>query len=120
MLGLILGFIVAASLGAFARWGVGHVLPPNYSTLFVNIVGSFLLGFLFIYLQRFSEPLKVMVWVALLGAFTTYSGFALDLVRLLNQGAIKTALLYFIASNGLAVLACYAGWQVANLLERSI
>ena len=85
---IFIGFILAASLGALLRWSL-YTLPHPWgmfthpwTTFTVNFLGSFAIGFLFIYLDRFPPQLKTWVCVAFLGAFTTYSSFSLDIVRL--------------------------------------
>ena len=74
----VLGFVIAASIGAFIRWGfvVGGFSHPLASFV-VNILGSFAIGFLFIYLEKSSPQLKTWVCVALLGSLTTYSSLSL-------------------------------------------
>ena len=110
---LIFAFILAAGLGALLRWGFHHTSLP-WPTLIVNVLGSFAIGFLFIYLDRFSLHYKSLICIAFLGAFTTYSSFSLDIVRWLDQGALKTAAMYLLASNLVSIGACYVGWMIAK------
>ena len=112
----ILSFIVAASLGAALRFGLSSWLSAPWGTLIVNLLGSFLMGALYIYLDRFDPYIKTIVCVAFLGALTTYSSFSLDIVRLMGQGAFKTATMYFLATNLLCIIGCYGGWQIAKTM----
>jgi CrcB protein len=84
------------SLGAVCRYWVststtrwlGDGFP--YGTLTVNIIGSIVIGFLTILLAdrlNVSEEVRLGLIVGFLGAFTTFSTFALDAVYLINNGA---------------------------------
>lgn len=109
----IIAFIIAAGLGALLRWGLHYTTLP-WPTLIVNVLGSFAIGFLFIYMDRFPLHYKTLICIAFLGAFTTYSSFSLDIVRWMDQGAFKTVALYFLASNLLSLTGCYMGWLLAK------
>jgi CrcB protein len=98
--------------GSAARVGVGSWLPTppgQFPTAIfvVNIIGSFLLG---LYLARreraASARWSLQFWaIGVLGSFTTFSAFSLDVFRLLNEGQGLTALGYVLSSavGGLAV-----------------
>jgi CrcB protein len=99
-------------IGSAARVGVGSWLPTppgQFPTAIfvVNIIGSFLLG---LYLARreraASARWSLQFWaIGVLGSFTTFSAFSLDVFRLLNEGQGLTALGYVLSSavGGLAV-----------------
>ena len=110
---IFIGFIIAAALGALLRWSF-YSLPHPWMTFAVNFLGSFAIGFLFIYLERSAPHLKTWICVAFLGAFTTYSSFSLDIVRLMDQGALKLATVYFLGTNILCIAGCYIGWIIAK------
>ncbi|MBR9906661.1 MAG: fluoride efflux transporter CrcB [Gammaproteobacteria bacterium] len=93
---------LGGALGASARYGVGLLLI-NFSNLFpfatliVNIAGSFLLAWLFAAEYAVSaadQQLWLFLGVGVLGAFTTFSTFSLDLVLLLQHGDWLKATLY--------------------------
>ena len=115
---LVLGFIVAALMGAFLRWGTAGFTHP-WGTFFVNILGSFAIGFLFVYLEKSSPQIKTWIFIALLGSFTTYSSFSLDMVKLFDQGAFKLASIYFLSTNVLCLGGCYMGWMIAKNMVTS-
>lgn len=120
-------FAIAAggALGAVARHGVGvlairvfgHGFPVG--TLAVNILGSGLMGVLIVLLAlRWSPPeaVRLFLVVGLLGAFTTFSTFSLDLVALLERGAPARAWAYALASILLSVGALVTGMAMTRKL----
>lgn len=106
------------ALGAVLRYGVGKGavawlgLGFPYGTLMVNIFGSLLMG-LFIGLvakyQATHQALHLFVAIGLLGGFTTFSSFSLDVVSLAQRGEMTGAALYAAGSMVLSVLALCAG-----------
>ena len=113
-------FLIAAggALGALLRYWVqqlthtiiGREFP--YGTLFANVVGSFLMGFLYVYLVErvgVSVELRLALLVGLLGAFTTFSTFSMETISLAEQGHLLKAGLNVIASVGLCLLGCWMG-----------
>jgi CrcB protein len=102
-------YVLAAlggALGALARWGLAAVLPHSpgewpWSTLLVNLLGCLLIGVLLAVLPaRFphSPWLRPFLAVGVLGGFTTYSTFAVDIVRLAGTGHQVLAVAYGLAS----------------------
>jgi len=92
-------------LGSIGRYGVGlliaHWLPrPAYflGTLTVNMAGCLLIGLAAGLLHGrsdgFSEHLRLLVVVGVLGGFTTYSSFGLESFVLLREGRLGGAILY--------------------------
>ena len=105
---------VAGAAGALTRYGVGSAVGVRtfpWSTLAINVVGSFLLGFL---LQaapgRLSDDVRVALGVGFLGAFTTFSTFSYETVTMLRDGRAGAAAAYVLASLLLGVGAAAAGW----------
>ncbi len=94
---------VGGMAGAMMRYGVGLMLPLAndgqfpYSTLLVNWSGSFLLACLLQLTAGSSkrgEALRQLIGTGLIGAYTTFSAFSADTLRLLQAGVWPTALLY--------------------------
>lgn len=110
----LLSFIFAASFGAFIRYQIGLNSHFLWGTLAVNIMGSVLIGFLSIYLDRHYPQYKIIVMVAFLGSLTTFSSYSLDIIKLFEQGLVGKALLYAFSSNILCVIGCYWGWKWAQ------
>jgi CrcB protein len=92
-IGLILAVGVGGFLGAIMRFtlsvGVQKLSASSFpfGTLSVNILGSLLMGFLFMYFSQvnFSTYQKLIFTTGLLGALTTFSTFSMDTVILLQQ-----------------------------------
>jgi CrcB protein len=110
------------ALGAEARWAIGEALPHSpgswpWATLLVNLLGCLLIGVLLaVLLARFprSPWLRPFLAVGVLGGFTTYSTFAVDVVRLTDAGHPVLAVAYLLASVLGGVLAVVAGLLAAR------
>jgi CrcB protein len=96
-----------------ARW-FGTSFP--YGTLTVNVTGSLLMGLLVAYLAfKGDAPQSWRLFIAtgILGGYTTFSAFSLDVAVFYERGAIGLALGYVLASVVLSILALFAGlWLV--------
>lgn len=92
---LVLWVALGGAVGSVARFGVSHRLTQAfgaafpYGTLTVNIVGSLLMGLLMGWLlrepERVQNTLYALLGIGFLGGFTTFSSFALDVVKLLQN-----------------------------------
>jgi CrcB protein len=108
---------LGGALGALARWGVGTALPhaPGgwpWATLLVNLTGCLLLGVLIALLAaRSPEPpwARPFLAVGVLGGYTTYSAFAVEVVGLAEAGHPVPAVGYVLVSVVGGVLAVAAG-----------
>ena len=106
---------VGGALGALARWAVSEAVggtPPGWpwATLLVNLTGCLLIGVLLaVLLARFprSALLRPFLAVGVLGGYTTYSAFAVEVVLLADAGAWAVAGGYLLASV-LGGVACVA------------
>jgi CrcB protein len=118
MMSQLFAIALGGSLGAVARYLVatgiyawlGRGFP--HGTLFVNVSGSFLMGFLTeLMLQRFSLAVeyRAAVLVGFLGAYTTFSTFALETLYLLEQGHLAKAGLNIVLSTALCLAAVWIG-----------
>ena len=108
----------AGFVGAIARYGVdGWVMRRTagafpWGTLVVNATGCFALGVLFTVLTERILPhptLRAALTIGLLGAYTTFSTFSLETVRLIEDGAMLMAAGNVAASLGLGIASVYAG-----------
>lgn len=120
-------FLVMAggALGSGARYLAGRAtlaaFGPNYpwGTLLVNLIGGFLMGVLVGTLARLSvsaENWRLLLAVGVLGGFTTFSAFSLDVVTMMQRGDLLSAALYALASVAGSVLALFAGLALARAM----
>lgn len=105
---------LGGGLGAWLRFAAGRWIASNpfpFATLAVNVVGSFAMGLLAGWLvQRGgSEPLRLLLGVGVLGGFTTFSAFSLEIVSLAQRGALANAALYAALSLAGGVLGLVVG-----------
>ena len=87
-------------------------------TFFINVTGSFLIGFLLILLtDRFevSEAVRMAVIVGFLGAFTTFSTFEMEIFGLASEQKYSTALLYLLLSVVVGFVGVVAGVRLAKV-----
>lgn len=122
LLQVALGGAAGASLrflsGAMILRAMGSGFP--YGTMFVNIVGSFLMGFLAFYmLERMDGSFgryAPFLMTGLLGGFTTFSAYSLDALYLLERGRYASASVYMGGSVLLAIGALFLGMTIARSL----
>lgn len=67
--------------------------PFPFATFFINITGSFLIGFLITKLEM-NETMKLLIITGFLGAYTTFSTFELETFELMRERNLLTAILY--------------------------
>lgn len=121
----LLAVAAGGATGAVLRWLLAGAIQRMaggafpWGTFAINAIGSFLLGFLFVWLiERSSvgEIARLAITVGLLGAFTTFSTYSLESVRLLQEGAFGMA-----AANVLGqVIICLSLTWVGIHLARAI
>ena len=114
---------IGGALGAMARYGVSTLLFDAstqrfpYATLSVNVLGSFLIGILFVLIVEkglLPPEMRSILMVGFLGAFTTFSTFSLDALGLWQNGHLLLALVYALGT----VVLCLAAISIAVWLTR--
>ena len=83
-----------------------------YGTLSVNILGSFLIGYLITsdYVKNLSQDfVKFFLIIGLLGSFTTFSAFSYEVVNLINSKKMFISFLYIFISIFFCILFAYLG-----------
>ena len=106
---------IGGALGASSRYVVGHVLRSTsfpWSTLLVNVVGSFLLGL--VVFGANSEQLVLLVGVGFCGAFTTFSSFSFQTVELWERGMPSLAVLNAGGNLLVSLLAYGMAWVLVG------
>ncbi|HVV92536.1 MAG TPA: fluoride efflux transporter CrcB [Hyphomicrobiales bacterium] len=116
---------IGGTLGCWARFGMTNLVQAiygrnfPYATLSINLLGSFLMGFLFIEtLERLaiSPVLRTGILTGFVGGFTTFSTFEMETLLLTQGGEGPKAVLYVLLSVGLGFLAAFGGAYVARNL----
>jgi len=112
-------------LGSILRYVVGKSVDEKmngsipWGTLTVNIVGSFIIGFVYVLAMRkagINETWRLFFGAGFCGGFTTFSAFAWENFNLLDQKLIGTSLIYILLSIVLGLLAVVAGGWVSRFL----
>ncbi len=113
---LVLSVGAGGFLGAISRFllafGVqkltGSAFP--YGTLMVNVLGSFIIGFLFLYFEQSISPTqKVLLMTGFLGALTTFSTFSLETVLMLQDGFYSKVFINILLNVTLSIAATLLG-----------
>ena len=115
---------IAGAAGAVSRYAVGLLAVRSlgdhfaFGTLLVNVLGCLALGFL-LELDRgtalVTNPVRMLLAVGFLGAFTTLSTFGYETLRYLQEGASHLALLNISANLVLGLGAVWLGFMSARL-----
>jgi len=114
MIPTVIQVALGGAIGAAARYGVGVALvrPGAFpiGVLAVNIIGSFLMGLIVVYLgQKMLSHLNPFLMTGILGGFTTFSAFSLEAYTLFERGEVGQAAIYVIASVVLSIASLIAG-----------
>lgn len=121
----VLAIAGGGALGALARFWMSAELYRLFGrgfpwgTLAVNVLGSFLMGLLFVlFLERLAAGPEVRsaVLVGFLGAFTTFSTFSLETLNLVESGYLARAFINMGASLVACLLACWLGLALGRSL----
>ena len=99
------------AIGAVLRYGLSRALPVGaagwpWPTFAANIFGGLCMGILAIWLLRgdsAAEPLRLFIGVGVLGGFTTFSAFSLEIAQMVQRGQLGMAAAYAVASVLLAL-----------------
>ena len=124
---------LGAVLGANARFGLqllfskfslvtklslGSLFLADFPwpTFFVNVMGSFLIGFILARIESLSfltpTAVKTLVVTGFLGSFTTFSAFSMDSLQLLQSGKTFQATTYVALSITLGLAAVFVGFRI--------
>ena len=113
----LLYVMVGGAVGSGARYLTGRAMTAllgagyPFGTLAVTLVGGLLLGVLVGVLARNASPegWRLLLGVGVLGGFTTFSTFSLDVVTMIERGALGLALGYILVSVIGSIAALFAG-----------
>ena len=114
---------IGGFLGANARYLIGRALVERFGsafpwgTLFVNVTGAFLIGViaqLLLLRQDDSPAWRLLLVVGVLGGYTTFSSYTLEIVALMQSDKIVRAMGYLLVSNVLGIGLCFLGMSLAR------
>lgn len=104
-------------MSRFAAGVLGPVFP--YGTLFINIIGSFIVGFFVIWTteRALVDPRwRLLVVVGFCGSFTTFSSYAFETVAYFETGQWGLMLANILSNNLLCLVGVLAGMALARVL----
>ena len=116
---------VGGTLGCWARFAQTNLVQSvygrdfPYATMSINVIGSFVMGFLFIEtLERLTlaPALRTGILTGVLGGYTTFSTFEMETVLLAEGGEVLKAVMYVLLSVGLGFIAAFGGAYIARNL----
>jgi CrcB protein len=120
---IAIGLVVAGAMGAPARFLLDGLVQDHtegafpWGTFVINVTGSFLLGLITgaaLY-HAFPNTPKVWLGTGFCGAYTTFSTFTFETIRLLEEGAVADAFRNAVAGLLTAAVAAGAGLAIAAL-----
>ena len=121
----ILGVAIAGALGALARYGLGGFITSRipstfpWETFVINVSGSLIIGVLFVIFTEKLMPhpaLRASLMVGFVGAYTTFSTFSLETIRLVQDGSIALAAANIFGSVGAGLVAVWLGIVLARVM----
>lgn len=119
-LGGFIGSALRYLVGGWAQ-GLSKSLDFPYGTLTVNLIGCFMIGFLGELAEArgvFSSETRLLVFIGLLGGFTTFSSFGNDTLNLARSGQMINALTNMAVNVVFGLLLVWLGRTVAYLIWR--
>ena len=97
-----------SGIAALRLFGAGF----PWGTLFVNVFGSFLMGLFIAWMVKktgVSNDVRLFMATGILGGFTTFSAFSLDVANMVERGAMSSAFIYIAASVIISLAAVFIG-----------
>lgn len=117
MTALLVG--IGGLAGVMARYGITRLTAGSdallWSTVGINVVGSFLLGLL-VAESWFSRDVREAIGIGFLGGFTTFSTFSAQVVLEVEGGRAGTAVAYLLLSVVGGIAAAAAGYALGRTL----
>jgi len=121
----LLAIAAGGAIGALLRYWTSVAVHTRlgasfpYGTLAVNVIGSLLMGFLYIWLierMAVGPAMRAFMLIGVLGAFTTFSTFSIETLNLLESGQAGRALINVL----LSVFVCISAAGIGVLAARQL
>lgn len=124
--GVLAAIAAGGALGALARYGLGSAFPHRagefpWAVFWVNVSGCLLIGVLMVLITetwRAHRLVRPFLGAGVLGGFTTFSTYVVDVQEMVEHGAPLVGLAYLAGTLAAALTAVYAGVRVTRLLAR--
>ena len=102
-------------MGAWVRYAVISLLPIQsfWAITIVNLVGCFTIGVI----TNNAQPIWLMIGIGFCGALTTFSAYALDIVKWANEGNMKYILAYIMGMNMGCFIVCWLGIKLGQIIR---
>lgn len=122
---LMLAIAAGGAIGSVLRYLLGalvhRAMPVLFplGTLVVNVVGCLAVGFAYVWMvERYgvSVESRSFVIVGILGGFTTFSAFSLDVALLFDRARLGATVSYLLGSVGLSIAALFLGLAIVRRL----
>lgn len=120
--------LAGGALGALLRYSVTLIPFREASggfpvgTLIVNIVGSFIAGFVWAYLNQSTGTGRMYAFlvIGMMGAFTTFSAYSIESIRLFESGSVNLAVINVLLNNVGAILFAFVGISLAKWIFHQV
>lgn len=121
----VLAIAAGGAIGALLRYWISTAVQTRttsvfpYGTLTVNVIGSLLIGFLYIWLTErlaVGPAVRAFMLIGVLGAFTTFSTFSMETLNLMESGHLGKALVNMLVS----VIVCVGAAGLGVLAARQL
>jgi CrcB protein len=121
----VLAIAAGGAIGALLRYWMSTAVQTRttsvfpYGTLTVNVIGSLLIGFLYIWLTErlaVGPAVRAFMLIGVLGAFTTFSTFSMETLNLMESGHLGKALVNMLVS----VIVCVGAAGLGVLAARQL
>ena len=116
----ILLVFIGGGIGSSLRLLINWIIPSSqfpYSTLIVNLIGSFLIGFIVSYMIH-ENILKSDYYyfsiIGICGGLTTFSAFSIENLNMLKSNDITTSVFYIFISVAFCIIMAYIGYILMN------
>ena len=113
------GGAIGASLRYLSSITIKFIYPSfPFGTLFVNVLGSFIIGLLMNYLENRNVPenfIRYFIIIGLLGSYTTFSTFSFEVIDLVNNRKIFISLIYILLSVSSCLLFAFLGYNINKI-----
>lgn len=124
-MGIVLAVALGGAIGSALRFLLSKLVQEQFGisfpvgTLFVNLVGAFLIGFFFSYLVEklaLNPYARALLITGLLGGLTTFSTYSYESFSLLREGETFKFLAYVFGTNLLGLLSTFLGYILGEAL----